>query len=128
MPYSKLAKLLVCNFLVLCLLLHFQSVHFYKMNPSSSSSTDADSNDNDQPKMEDSSLEKSGLRSEMAIGIKTPEKNISADEENNNLTPIKMVDDVVNSLGTAIGRLTLSPTSKVLGSPRSITDIMVLFD
>ena len=117
-------KLLVCNFLDLCLLLHFQSVHFYKMNPSSSSSTHADSNDNDQPKIEDSSLEKSGLSS----GIKTPEKNISADEENNNLTPIKIVDDVVNSLGTAIGRLTLSPTSKVLGSPRSITDIMVLID
>ena len=82
--------------------------------------------DNNNSIIKDEMIDKSGLRSVAANEIRTPQKNTLADEENNFVTPSKIVDDV-ESLGMALGRATLSPISKVSGSPRSITEIMVKY-
>ena len=107
---------------------------------SRSSSSYVDSNGNiDDTKIvkgtivnDDTKIVKPELESATTNEIKTLDTNISAktdtsadDAENNNETPIKIVSDV-DKLGMALERATLDPTSKVLGSPRSITEIMTM--
>ena len=95
-----------------------------------SSSTLVDSNGNiDVSKIEkETNVVKPELKSATIYEIKTQDisskGDTSLDAENNNETPIKIVSDV-DKLAVALEQATLAPSSKVSGSPRSISEIMV---